>query len=76
MITKNELGRLYMKDPENREYLSFLECIGGRGDALSNMLILSRKQHLEKWVKENNFDDNVALVVSDSGYSNDKINLE
>lgn len=48
VIAKNEPGRLYMEDPENREYLSSLECIGGRGDAIPNILILSGKQHLEK----------------------------
>ena len=62
VITKNELGRLYMEDPENREYLSSLECVGGGGDVLPNMLILSGKQHLEKWVEENNLDDDVALA--------------
>ena len=29
VITKNELGRLYMEDPENREYLTSLEYVGG-----------------------------------------------
>ncbi len=76
MITKDELGRLCMGDPKNREYLSSLECISGRGDVLPNMLILSGKQHLEKWVKKHNLDDNAPLAVSDSGYSNDEISLE
>lgn len=65
-----------MEDPENREYLSSLECVGGGGDVLPNMLILSGKQHLEKWCEENDLDDNVAFAVSDSGYSNDEISLE
>ena len=76
VITKNELGRLYMENPENCEYLSSLECIGRGGDVLPNMLILSGQQHLEKWVEENNLDDDVALAVSDNGYSNDEISLE
>ena len=56
--------------------MSLLECIGKGGDALPNMLILSGKQHLEKWFEENDLDDNVTLAVSDNGYSNDKISLE
>lgn len=48
MITKNECGRLYMKDPKNCEYWSSLECVGGRRDVLPNMLIPSEKQHFEK----------------------------
>ncbi len=71
MITKDESGRLYMEDAENREYLSSLEWVGRGGDALPNMLILSGKQHLEKWLEENDLDDNVAFAMSDSGYSND-----
>ena len=67
---------MYMEDPKNREYLISLECVGGGGDVLPNMLILSGKQHLEKWFEENDLDDNVAFAVSDSGYSNDEISLE
>lgn len=65
-----------MKDPENCEYLSFFEYINGKRDVLSNMLILSRKQHLKKWVKKNNLDNNMAFAVSNSSYLNDKINLK
>ncbi len=65
-----------MEDPENPEYLSSVECVGGRGDVFPIVIILSGKQHLEKWVEENDLHDNVALLVNDSSYSNDKISLE
>ncbi len=48
MIIKGESGHLYIEDPENYEYLSSLECVGEGRDILSNILILSGKQHLEK----------------------------
>lgn len=76
MIPKDESGRLYKDDPENREYLSSHKCVVGGGDVLPNMFILSGKQHLEKWFEENDLDDNFAFAVSDSGYPNDKIRLE
>lgn len=44
MIIKDKSGCLYMEDPENYEWLSFLECVGREGDIVPNMLILSRKQ--------------------------------
>ncbi len=40
------------------------------------MLILCGKYHREKWVKENDWNDNLALAVSDIGYSNDEISFE
>ena len=48
MITKDESGRLYMEDPEYYEYLSSIECVDEGRDVLPNMLILSKKHHLEK----------------------------
>ena len=65
-----------MEDLENHEYLSSFECVGGRGDVLLNMFILSRKQHIEKQVEENNLDDNITLVVNNNNYSNNEIDLE
>lgn len=65
-----------MKDLKNCKYLSFLEYVGERGDILSNMLILSEKQHLEKQVEKNDLDNNVAIAVSNSSYSNYKISFD
>lgn len=77
VITKDDTNaRLYMEDPNNREYITSVECVGGRRDVISNMLILSEKQHLEKYFEENNLEDNVYLAVSDSGYSNDEIGVQ
>lgn len=63
-----------MGNPENCEYLSSLECVGGRGDAIPNMLILSEKQRLEKQFEENYLEDNVVFAVSDNAYSNNAFN--
>lgn len=65
-----------MEDPENHQYLSFLESIGAKKDALPNMLILNGKQHFEKKVKENNLNNDMAFAISDSGYLNNEMSLE
>ena len=44
VITKDDSNaRLYMEDPNNREYITSVECVGGGGDVIPNMLILSGK---------------------------------
>lgn len=65
-----------MEDPNNREYITSVEYVSGRGDVIPNMLNLSGKQHFEKYFEENNLEDNVCLAVSDSGYSNDEIGVQ
>ena len=63
MITKNESGRLYIEYPDNREYLSSLSVLV-EGE-IPNMLILSGKQHLEKWFAGSDLEDNVAFAETD-----------
>lgn len=65
-----------MEDPNDREYSTSVECVGGGGDLIPNMLILSEKQQLEKCFEENDLEDNVYLAVSDSGFSNDEIGVQ
>lgn len=67
---------MYIEDPNNQEYITSIECVVGGEDVLPNMLILSGKQYLQKYFKENNLKDNVCLAVSDSGYSNDEIGIQ
>lgn len=77
VITKdNTNARLYIENPNNYKYITLVECVGDGGDVISNMLILSGKQHLEKYFKENNVEDNICLVVSGFGYFNDEIGVQ
>lgn len=64
-----------MEDLDNWEYITLVKCVRGKRDVLSNMLILSKKQHLEKYFKKNNLDDNMCFAISDFGYSNDEIGV-
>ena len=65
-----------MEDPNNREYITSVEYVSGRGDVIPNMLILSGKQHLKKYFEENDLEDNVCLAVSGFGYFNDEIGVQ
>lgn len=76
VITKDDTNaRLYMKDPNNWEYIKSIEYVSSEGDVIPNILILSGKQYLEKYLKENNLEDNICLAISNSGYSNDEIGV-
>ena len=65
-----------MENPNNWEYITLVEYVGGRGDILPNMLILSRKQQLKKYFEKNNLKDNMCFAINDSGYSNDEIRFQ
>lgn len=77
LLQKNDINvyLLYMKNPNNQKYIISVEYIGSGGDVILNILILSGKQYLEKYFKENNLEDNVYQIVSDFGYSNNKIGV-
>ena len=49
-----------MENPENREYLSSIQSIGGGGTSVSNMLSCSRRQRMKKWFEEK--DLNIMLL--------------
>lgn len=67
---------LYIKNyPNNYKYITLVKYVSDKGDVILNILILSRKQHLEKYFEENDLKNNVCLVVSDFGYSNNKIEV-
>lgn len=77
VIIKNDTStRLYLEDSENQEYITLVECVGGDGDVIPNMLILSAKQHLGIFFEENGLENSVSFAVSDSGYSNDEIGIQ
>lgn len=76
-FTKDDTNvRLYMEDPNNCEYIALVECVGGERNVIPNILILNGKQHLEKYFKENNLENNIYLAVSNSAYFNDEIGVQ
>ena len=75
VITKEEKARVVLEDPKNRDFISSLECVGGDGSVIPNMIILSGKSHLEKFFLQNDLDRKVAMAFSDTGYNNDELSL-
>lgn len=67
---------MYIEDSDNREYITLVECIGGRGDVLPSMLMLNGKQYREKYFGKNDFDNGIWFAVTDFGYSNYKIDVQ
>lgn len=75
VITKEEKARVVLENPENRDFISSLECVSGDGSVIPNMIILSGKSHLEKFFLYNDLDGKVAIAVSGTGYNNDELSL-
>lgn len=75
IITKEEKARVVLEDPENRDFISSIECVSSDGLVIPNMIILSGKSHLEKLFLHNDLDRNVTVAVSETGYNNDELSL-
>lgn len=77
VITKDNISiHLYIKDPNNWEYITLVKYIGDGEDDLSNIQILSEKQHLEKYFKKNDLEVNMYFAVSNSDYFNYEIRVQ
>ena len=74
VITKVATKRQYQADPDNRDYITSIESISAAGEVHAPLLILKASSLLERWIVDE-LDDSTAIQYSDSGYSNDDINL-
>ncbi len=70
IITVDPVRRIYMSDPDNREFCTVIECINGTGKDIPPMLILQGVNLLSSHFN-NDIDDEVVFTTSDTGYSND-----
>jgi DDE superfamily endonuclease len=74
VIVKANSTRRYLTDPDNRDYIISIESIAADGTTHASMLVLKASSLYEKWVVDE-LNDNTALAYSETGYSNDDINL-
>lgn len=74
VLTRFGNRRQYSASSENRTRVSSIESINGAGDYLPPVHILPGKVLLDSWFPD--LDDDVALAISDSGYSNDQIGFD
>lgn len=74
VIIKANSARRYLVDPDNQDYITSIESIAADDTTHAPMLVLKASSLLEKWVV-NELNNNTALAYSNTGYSNDDINL-
>lgn len=70
MITLDPNKPLRMTDPENRDYITSVECISSAGEAILPLVILSGVNILHKWCQHNDLDGDKLIGTSETGYSN------
>jgi hypothetical protein len=72
----NSYGRRQtISDPNNRDYITSIEAISAAEIAIAPILILKNSELQERWIVDT-LDDSTALACSETGYSNDDINIK
>ena len=67
---------LRMMDPDNRDYITSVECVSSGGEVIPPMLIISGVNILHKWCQENDLDEDTLIGTSESSYSNDDLAMD
>jgi hypothetical protein len=75
VVTKRKRAH-YFGIPENRESATDIEAISIGGRVIPAFLILSGQIHMAYWYQQAELEDNIAIITSATGYSNDEISLE
>ena len=76
VITLDPRKPLRMTDPDNRDYITSVECISSAGDVIPPLLILSGIHILHKWCQHNDLDGETLIGTSETGYSNDDLAMD
>jgi hypothetical protein len=74
VITRLKSRHLYLSDPNNRESVTSVETICADGTVLDLFIIRPGVNHLYKTFQD--LFGNTLIKVSETGYSNDDLNLE
>lgn len=72
VITLDKSKPLRFVDPDNRDYITSVECISAGGWSVPPFVILKGAHILHKWGK-NDLPPDTVLAVSPTGYSNDRL---
>ena len=76
VVTRDASKPLYSGSSTNRELITMIESISTGGETIPPMVVLKGKQLQERWFDCTSIDDDTAIVVSDSGFSNDELIFE
>lgn len=72
VVTVDRKKPLRFVDPDNRDYVTSVECISAGGWSIPPFVILKGAHILHKWGK-NDLPADTVLAVSPTGYSNDQL---
>lgn len=75
VVTLDATKPLRMTDPDNRDYITSVECISSGGLVIPPLIIISGAHVLHKWC-ENDLDGDTLFATSDTGYSNDDLAID
>ena len=68
VVTIDANKPLRMIDPENRDYITSVECIGSAGETIPPMLLLSRVNILHKWCQHKDLGGGIVIGTTETGY--------
>lgn len=65
-----------MIDPETRDYITSVKCIGSAGECFPPMFLISGVNILYKWGQYNNLDGDVVIDIMETSYVNNNTVLK
>jgi hypothetical protein len=76
VVTRAEmLGRPFLIQPGNREWVTSIECINSTGWVLPPCIIFKGKVHIEGWYQDPALPADWRIEVSENGWTTDQIGL-
>jgi hypothetical protein len=75
VITRSSNQRQFIQDPDNRDYITLMESISVVGVSYAPIVILKSATIIERWIADSLL-NNYLLTNSESGYTNDELNME
>ena len=76
VVTLDTRKPLRMTDPDNRDYITSVECISSADEVIPPLIILAEVHILHKWCQENDLDGKTLIGTSETGYSNDDLAMD
>ena len=76
VITRDASKLLYSGSSTNRELITMIESISAGGENIPPMVVLRGKKLQECWFDCTSIDDDTAIAVSDSGFSNNELSFK
>jgi hypothetical protein len=76
IITSSEnVGRVAITQPGNREWITSIECINALGQIIPPFIIMKGKKYLKHWYDQFDLPPNTSTNLSDNGWTNDQLAL-